>query len=269
MRREHPMLFKDRMVRALLDGSKTQTRRPPRKQPKQRTLAVHSDHPEDVWEMPIGRCRSTTNWRRRMVYSNATGVLEADEHYLLPVEEWLLEFCPYSVGDLIWCRETWAEADDEWGAPCSVYAADLAACHIGRDETRDNYLLNDWHTFDEEPPRWTPSIHMPKWACRLWLEITDVRVERVQDISHGDVLAEGTQVPVTEDGSLIAILSGKNPPCDFWPVKTFDELRARPDFMEQWYRSHFASSWSAIYPGSWERNDWVWAISYKRTEAKK
>lgn len=121
----------------------------------------------------------------------------------------------YHVGDLIWARECWAEIGDEAeGVPREfVYRAD------GGD-------YSDWESVDGDKFRWYPSIHMPRRACRCWLEITDVRVQRIQEISEEDAIAEGSET-----------------------------------------RTRFIESWSSIYPGSWERNDWVWALSFRRVDA--
>ncbi len=85
---------------------------------------------------------------------------------------------------------------------------------------------------------WRPSIHMPRWASRITLEITDIRVERLQEISYADAMAEG--VPFTE-----------LPPG-----------QGRPDPL---HRAKFADLWESINgPGSWEANPWVWVIEFKR-----
>lgn len=109
-------------------------------------------------------------------------------------------------GDLLYVRETWTQPEN-----VIYYRADEAA------------LL---------PPgaKWRPSIHMPKWAARIWLRVTGVRVERVRDITRDDVRAEGLLC----EGHFGAY--------------------------------HFADAWEAAYPGSWERNDWVWVYEFERVE---
>lgn len=109
-----------------------------------------------------------------------------------------------------------------------------------------------WYWADGNPTEgdWTrprPSIHMPRWTSRITLEITDVRVERLQDISETDVKAEGCS-PLVWDGS-----AG---PADLidWPLKSKD----RP------YANDYALLWESINgPGSWGINPWVWAISFR------
>ena len=97
--------------------------------------------------------------------------------------------------------------------------------------------------------KWRPSIHMPKWACRLWLEVTAVRVERIQDISEEDAMTEGIE---EHDGYfdnqlLCQVAKGMN--------TTIDSPRVM-----------FACLWDSIYLGSWERNDWVWVYEFKTTD---
>lgn len=131
--------------------------------------------------------------------------------------------CPYGQpGDRLWVRETFSEVD------CRLtYRADTddgAHCQVSR---------------------WTPSIYMPRWASRITLEITGVRVERLQDISQQDAMAEGC-------------LSPDLPP----------ELRGvSADYVAD-ERTTFAILWNRINgPGSWAANPWLWVIEFERVEA--
>ena len=172
-----------------------------------------------------------------------------------------LYICPYGkIGDSLWIRETWADCNSAEG-PCLVYRADGAvrtwhefSTTFGEDygagpsmnyEAYPGYysmwyedLLNrDIHK--EEGYRWKPPIFMPKWACRLWLEITDVRVERVQDISQEDALAEGIQ----QSEQTGQYLPGGN---DY------------PDWA-------FRDLWNSINEKNghgWDVNDWVWVLTF-------
>lgn len=130
--------------------------------------------------------------------------------------------CPYGVpGDRLWVRETWACKRTNELAPTSIYRAD----GIDRAESADG----KWHS-----PRF-----MPKWASRITLEITNIRVERLQEVTVGGYLL---QSDVKKEGCPI---EGEN--CD----------------MEQigW----FISLWDSIYgKGAWELNPWVWCISFRR-----
>lgn len=122
--------------------------------------------------------------------------------------------CPYGkIGQRLWVRETFAKIDDESGYG-SGYVEYKASCRINPDQ-----IL------------WTPSIHMPRWASRILLEITDVRVERLNDISIEDAIAEGTGIQVD---SAMAIME-------------------------------YSLIWESINgPGSWSVNPWVWCLTFKR-----
>lgn len=196
---ERGMIFNAEMVRAILDGRKTQTRRIVKLQPDEDGLAKVTNGP---WVDTSER-----NYR-----------------------------CPFGdVGDRIWVRETWAEAGAS--APnLKLYRA--------------NYPEHVPSHYENVPPaneiRWTPSIHMPRWASRILLEITDVRVERLNAISERDAQAEG-----------VAKLRG-----GYWqhyqPGWTQHQLSARGSFV---------TLWKSIYgEESWNSNPWVWVIEFKRIE---
>lgn len=150
--------------------------------------------------------------------------------------------CPHQPGDKLWVREkfrigTERIGDDEYAQ--LIYCADDEPIEIDGSEI-DMGRLKLGKTY--------PSIHMPKWAARIWLEITEVRVERVQDISEEDAKAEG----LIYDGAWW--LGGihpvkKTPLC--WPYA----------------RYAFAALWDSIHgKDAWDRNDWVFAYSFERTE---
>ncbi len=99
--------------------------------------------------------------------------------------------------------------------------------------------------------KWKPSIHMPRWASRITLEVTGVRVERLQDISEEDAIAEGVEC---------------------WEERGYDDAQ---DFYRNYHtggdlftaKASYRTLWESINgPGSWERNDWVWVIEFKRIE---
>ncbi|WP_368755168.1 hypothetical protein [Klebsiella oxytoca] len=197
--KERGMIFNGKMVRAILDGRKTQTRRTVKPLPDEDGLAKVINGP---WVDTSER-----NYR-----------------------------CPFGdVGDRIWVRETWAEA--------GASAPDLKLY-------RANYPEHVPSHYENVPPaneiRWTPSIHMPRWASRILLEIIDVRVERLNAISEHDAQAEG-----------VAKLRG-----GFWqhyqPGWTQHQLSARGSFV---------TLWKSIYgEESWNSNPWVWVIEFKRVE---
>lgn len=135
--------------------------------------------------------------------------------------------CPYGApGDRLWVRETWAPHPDGDGA---VYRA----TDPGWDDSGSGL-------------KWRPSIHMPRWASRLTLEITDVRVQRLRDISDDDIRAEGVT------GNAVAALRGVG--------ESGADLEVNCSPIGLW-----CLGWSAINgEESWAVNLWVWAISFRR-----
>ena len=204
--KERPILFSGAMVRALLAGTKTQTRR------------VVKPQPSNGWafETPpvFGRITSTHTKRGRFGAFLRRGIgTDFPEIDLIP--------CPYGQpGDRLWVRESFARVPTACGSEDIVFAADY---QDGSDRAAG--------------VRYTPSIHMPRAVSRITLEITGVRVERLQDISRGDAMAEGCPFPNMAQG---------------------------PD-PRDWY----AELWGAINgPDSWAENPWAWVVEFKAIEAK-
>lgn len=208
--RERPIIFNGAMVRAILAGQKVQTR-----SVAKGVMAVHT----------------------------RTGEALADIDSAGPRVP-----CPFGQpGDRLWVRETWMpgyyhEADHEDGPKVSViHSADNAEATVAAPsyELAEQWERQFSEDGDEAPP-WRPSIHMPRWACRLVLEITAVRVERLQAISEADAITEG--LSQSDTGSW---LPG---PCDH-PEWAFHQL------------------WAQVYgEPAWEANPWVWVIDFKRVE---
>jgi hypothetical protein len=144
------ILFSGPMVRAILEGWKTQTRR------------VMKPQPFDdggIWRWQHGR-----------------HVVAVPGPRAFGLEEWAIwQECPYQVGQTLWVRETWADG--------------IAGCPNGVSYRADH--LDPLGDGPANPMKWRPSIHMPRWASRITLTITDVRVQRVQDISEEDAEEEG------------------------------------------------------------------------------
>jgi hypothetical protein len=221
--KERPILMSAPMVRAILDGTKTQTRRVVK---GLRADLVQKIVPfVDRWGQPDVRAdgRSATNGHCPML-------------------------CPLGrVGERLWARETWAPfhvgqkhdtpcpVDDVEDADAARYAADgrVWVCHsTGATGVADD---GGW---EYAPHKWRPSIHMPRWASRITLEVTDVRAQRLLDISEDDARAEGLQQ--TKDGRW---LPG---PCDD----------------PKWA---FCCLWESIYGSdAFAANPWVWAVSFKK-----
>lgn len=197
--REKGLIFNSEMVRAILDGRKTQTRRPIKwKQTRFTEIGEREDGSKWPWS-------------------------EDAEH---ACDFW--HPCPFgAVGDRIWVRETW----NKYGG-LLTYRAD----HDWIDDMRKETVCT---------AKWVPSIHMPRWASRILLEITDVRVERLNAISQEDAQAEGME------------LTGWRP--------TYSDPDSGGEVMTPY--DNFAELWSSIYGDeSWKANPWVWVIEFKRVE---
>lgn len=215
------MIFNGEMVRALLDGRKTQTRR---------IMKVQPDTPEfglrRIIESSIANEIGMYFWSQ----DDARGIKARSKPFS----------CPYGgVGDRIWVRETWAEAGA--GAPdLKLYRA--------------NYPAHVPSHYENVPPaeeiRWTPSIHMPRCASRILLEITDVRVERLNAISPEDAEAEGIDMEALADSQ------------DCYDCIADHNMTGRPTA-----KGAFKYLWESIYgEENWQANPWVWVIEFKRIE---
>jgi hypothetical protein len=211
--RERPMLFNGAMVRAILSGRKTQTRRAIKPQPANDPARHHPIAP----------------------YHNGSGgwnwVLAATGHGTgdpFP--------CPFGQpGDRLWVRESFTDLrgtgiehrpDPRGPLQRWAYSADTLPGSAS-DEARKDFGIN-----------WRPSIHMPREACRLVLEVTDVRVERLQAISEADAMAEGANpILVPPDGGSCPHIEG------------------------------FRKLWAST-GGDWAANPWVWVIGFRTAEGQ-
>lgn len=208
------MIFNAEMVRAILDGRKTQTRRIMKVQPSDGFHPTHNGYDLDLnahWYTPGVVDK---NGYLQPAKKDVFGVADENEGYT----------CPFgAVGDRIWVRETFSPVPDhEEPAGCSalLYAADGNGSY----------------------GKWTPSILMPRWASRLTLEITGVRVERLNSISQEDAQAEGME------------LTGWRP--------TYSDPDSGGEVWTPY--DNFAQLWESIYgEGSWHANTWVWVIEFK------
>ncbi|ECJ2264063.1 hypothetical protein FNH73_15745 [Salmonella enterica subsp. salamae] len=210
--KERGMIFNGEMVRAILDGRKTQMRRP-------------------------------FNWKRQPAMEMA----ERDDGSLWPWAEdcerggdiWFA--CPFGeVGDRIWLRETFRVHSRATDVDTLVYRASVRNSWTEQTHRVPVAVCNKPAT----PEKWTPSIHMPRWASRLLLEITNVRVERLNNISYDDAISEGIKQEWTCIDPGLGLYAHENDVQD-----------------------DYETLWKSIYgEESWDANPWVWVIEFKRVE---
>lgn len=226
--KERGMIFNGEMVLALLDGRKTQTRRPIKwKQTRFTEIGEREDGSKWPWSEDV-------------------------EH---ACDFW--HPCPFgAVGDRIWVRETFAALESgsyEQVKPQEGHCQDL------RYAATDRLAKSD---ADIRGYKWVPSIHMPRWASRILLEITDVRVERLNAISEEDAQREGVHTEVWDQTVVARNYAARDEFFQFWSEDM-------PHYVEmnQLYRSSFRSLWESIYGAeNWQANPWVWVIEFKRVE---
>ncbi|WP_151825593.1 hypothetical protein [Acinetobacter ursingii] len=208
--KERPILFNTEMVKSILEGRKTQTRR-----------ILNCDHPVVTGFVPNG------------IYGYWKGTAKSDA----VIQQYISTFpftikCPFGlVGDRLWVRETFRLFDSDEcphaDFPCGCPSWGTPLYRASHD------------CFDGE--KWTPSIHMPRSASRILLEITNLRIERLNDISSDDAKAEG-----------------------------FD-YSTHPSSIEMGYaigaKTNFRFTWEQIYgQNAWNKNPWVWVVEFRLIE---
>ncbi len=216
--KERPIIFSDDSVRAILEGRKTQTRR--------------------VIKIPEGIAA-------KYEYKGDDGGNEllpkqSGHYWMNGYAMWRPKLCPYGkVGDRLWVRETFAymqnlEACARAGEPCEIaYKADQPK-EVSDEDLREVFF-------------WKPSIFMPKWAARTWLEITNIRVERLCEISEEDAKAEGVT-----------------------PENLMTDYDDATDY--QRYKYSFKNYWDSLNAKrgfGWETNNWVWVIEFQKVEPQR
>lgn len=185
-----PIIFSTSMVKAILDGKKTQTRR-----------VIKIDDAPENWKISIA----------------GTSIVRA--------EPYDVKLPRYAAGDILWVRETWSEHQEYYNNSAKVFAEPHYIYKA------DGVYANKWH----------PSIHMPKEAARIFLKVTDVRVERLQDITEEDAITEGMSKTLV-DG--VVFISAKGNFHVLW-----DSLNIKRGY-------------------GWEDNPWVWVIEFERVEVE-
>ena len=202
MSRVLPILFNTDMVRAILDGRKTVTRR---------VIKL----PDGMSGRPIGDCRDPDN---PLGFMNPCGIKRP----------------PYDVGDIMYVLETW----------CLRYDGEKYFYKADKNTPREEKRFIDY-----DHVSWKPSIHMPKEAARIWLKVKDVRVERLQEITEEQALAEGAI------DNRAFVHSPDNEHSNIHSAK-----------------EHFAQIWNSTIKKSdidrygWDANPWVWVIEFERCE---
>ena len=203
--KERPILFSAPMVRAILEGRKTVTRR-----------ALNAQALKNIdYGVQLGECHELPT--EGPLHPNSV--------------DYYNDFCPFGQpGDRLWVRETFGLQVRHYGG---------AGEHIVYRATSPDAIYCKSVEGQEYPIKWKPSIHMPRHSSRILLEITDVRVERLQDISRADIRAEGLQCP---------------------PELPSDDVS--PNYRD-WYPAAWKELWNST-GGDWDANPWVWVVEFKR-----
>ncbi|WP_206682947.1 hypothetical protein [Pseudomonas baltica] len=222
--KEHPILFSALMVRAILEGRKTVTRRAAKIQPRSRADIGSYGKGQPFIRNPDATKRNPG--------------------------------CPYGrPGDRMWVRETWGVISHDFDEQGNMIdwnpdrpATAIRELPFGRGYYSGHVIYRadgeaEWAGDDDgggdTRSAWHPSIHMPRAASRILLEITDVRVERLQDISRADIRAEGLQCP---------------------PEMESDDVS--PNYRD-WYPAAWRELWEST-GGNWHANPWSWVVEFKR-----
>lgn len=222
--KEHPILFSGPMVRAILEGLKSQTRRVV-KFPKTGALIYDPAQAFVDGSFPNSHFLKVP-YRHRD---------EDDELIHRLYSKW-------EPGDKLWVKETHQYTDE---------ALNISPGYVYRATDPDWETMEGW--------KWKPSIYMPRKASRITLEVLSVRVERLQDISPHDVLTEGVRLP-TFAGELLVRISGKFIPSDYLKVKP--KVASSEEWLIAHYASLWDSLNGENYP--WKENPWVWVIEFKK-----
>lgn len=224
-----PILFNTEMVKAILDDRKTVTRR------LITNVSIHHERVEKSVNGP---------YDRYTLYDVHEGEEDYDSFYSGEIrnishDECLLQYCRYSVGDIIWVRETWQQAWKLDDCDRCIDGTEKYYYAAGPEDSIPSFthwLDPDTGEHKDRMP-WKPSIHMPKKAARIFLKVTDVRIERLQDIKTSDIEREGTNLDGLTNGSE--------------------------------YRYAWEQLWNSTVTEenqNYESNPWVWVIEFEPCE---
>lgn len=217
-----PILFNTEMVMAILDGRKSCTRR------------LVKPQPDEKHTYPLGFVTDSTEKKEVGCFGFGINEYGGSIQYVKP---------PYQLGDILYVRETWerfecwnCEVDERGNCPKEPQKSVLnktCGCYMYR---ATNEISGD--------AKWHPSIHMPKEAARIWLKVTNVRVERLQEISAESALAEGADKYIHTNGGL-------------------DENMTITSFIGIWNSTINKSDLDRY---GWDASPWVWVIEFERCE---
>lgn len=229
-----PILFNAEMVRAILSGEKTVTRR-----------CIRPRYKEDEGGFCVcTRIATGERWVEKMDWDEGTIFTDGNTRYVNP---------PYHPGDILYVRETWRYAYDlndndqiieETGRYYYAAGPDDALPHIA------HWLDNTTGEYKDRMP-WRPSIHMPKEAARIFLRVTDVRVERLHDITEEQAVKEGC---IDSRGFIWSPDNEYNNP-----------HTAKENFMKIWDSTIKKQDLDEY---GWEANPWAWVVEFERLEAE-
>ena len=245
MSKERGLICCAESVRGFLENRKSQTRRIIKPQPKKLN--------ERIFGFPVGQYSNVANIKNNLwVYQTKRWRPNRNSAFRQVSSPPFK--CPYGqVGDRLWVRETFVIENPEYYGYDYELPTDRPIEYHGPEKTQP--LIPHYRATEPEPnivpiddiedelddrTRWRPSIFMSKWAARIWLEITNIRVERVQDIDENGACAEGCELYTSET--------------NLGPVRTFERL---------WDSLHAKRGFG------WDKNPWVWVLEFKRIKILK
>ena len=236
--KSRPILFSGPMVRALLDGSKTQTRRIVKSSAKE-----HMDNIQGILTHAVDIVPHTGGM---MIHGDNPTNYDGE----VQMNDWSTFLpCPYGQpGDQLWVRETTCIAPKFWSTPDPSSVKDYDGDYRQVSYNADGHCEDAMRDYKL---KWTPSILVPRWASRITLEITAIRCERLQDISEEDAIAEGIEGGTSDDHF-----------DDYWR-----DYGSRVGRFLIAARKSYQTLWESINGrGSWAENPFVWVVEFRRVE---